>query len=222
MNKGPAEPQHDGRRQHALQPCAALHAEHGRRIEADQVAHREQQQRQRQHEAEPEATRHVIEFGRVLFQRGVFRFERHPAYRTTAWAHLTDLRMHGTGVDRIGRHCGSGGGLAFGVEITQRVSVELGDATSAAEVIGLAVVGRHFFRIRGGLHAAHRIGKRLVDDGRCRRIAMVVRMAAAAGGSLGFFGGATQVSAFHVVLSCCWVWRDFRREISLRDLSNLS
>ncbi len=68
-------------------------------------AHLQREDRHRQHEADPEAPRHVGEFGIGAAIGGhQFGFERHAADRAGARPDLPDLRMHRAGVDRALRH----------------------------------------------------------------------------------------------------------------------
>ena len=72
-------------------------------------AHLQRDHRHGERERDPEAPRHVDEFGvRAFGRRRDLRLQRHAADRAAARADLADLRMHRAGVDRArgGDFCG--------------------------------------------------------------------------------------------------------------------
>ena len=102
----PAGPQHDGRGERELNPVRQRRIDQA--MAADEMAaHFQHDGRQREHEADPEAARHVGEFGigRRIEARDL-RLQRHAADRAASGADLADLRMHRAGVDRAFRHRG--------------------------------------------------------------------------------------------------------------------
>ena len=135
--EGPARPQHHGRGEHHLDPVRQRRVDPA--VTADQMPpHLEHHRRNREHEADPEASRHVGEFGigrRV--QAGHLGLERHAADRATSRTDLADFRMHRAGVDRALR-CRRLR-LAL-VEPGFWIGGELGAAAGGAKVIRLAAV----------------------------------------------------------------------------------
>ena len=106
------------------------------------VAHHEREERERQDEAHPEPACHVDQLGVRPFLGGDGDgLQRHTADRAVTRALLTDLRVHGTGVDAVlvrwlrRRH-------GDGIRIPRRVGEELFPATVAAEPVGGASVIR--------------------------------------------------------------------------------
>jgi len=103
---------------------------------ADKVpAHFQDDGRQREHQADPEAARHVGEFGigrRV--EACDLRLQRHAADRAASRANLADLRMHRAGVDGAFRHFGRRLRRAP-VEIFCGIGGEFAAAAGRAEMI---------------------------------------------------------------------------------------
>ena len=104
--KRPPRPQHDRGSKHQLNPVRqglvnpAVTA-------GKMTAHLQDDRRKGKHKADPEAPRHVREFGiwrRV--QRCHFGLQRHAADRAVSGTDLADLRMHRAGVDRAFRRGG--------------------------------------------------------------------------------------------------------------------
>ena len=150
--------------------------------------------RNRQRQADPEAARHVDEFGIGAGVGGRhLRFQRHAADRAGAGADLADLRVHRAGVDGAFDHR-----LRFaGLEVLVGIAGELGLAAVAAEVIGGAVVlvavlgGR---RING--HAADGID--LASRGLFG--ALLRQILVGIGRELGFAAGRAEVIGLAAVL----------------------
>ena len=101
LQQRPARPQDHGRRQQELKPQ--------RRLRGDQCvepkprkmgAHFQEDERRRQGGADPEPPGHVREFGvRLALDAGGDRLQSHAADRAVARPLLTDLGVHGAGVD---------------------------------------------------------------------------------------------------------------------------
>ena len=127
----------------------------------EMAAHLERDHRDGEREADPEAPRHVDEFGiRARRPRSRLRFERHAADRAGARADLADLRMHRAGVDRARRRGPRRRLAGCGREVARRVRDEILAAAGAAEIRCRAVV---FRLVLGGRridrHAADRIAR---------------------------------------------------------------
>ncbi len=118
----PAGPEHNRGGEHQLDPVRQVLLDPA--MAADQVtAHFEDDRRQRQHEADPEAPRHVGEFGiGRRIQARHLGLQRHAANRAAAGTDLADLRMHRAGIDRAFRR---GGFRLALVEIGLRVAANL-------------------------------------------------------------------------------------------------
>src|SRR3546814_10697401 len=68
-------------------------------------AHLEQEHGHSERQSDPEAPRHIDEFGTESgLGRRDLGFERHAADRTGSWSRPTDFGMHRTGPDRGRRH----------------------------------------------------------------------------------------------------------------------
>ena len=127
-------------------------------MRADEVpAHFQHHHRQRQYEADPEAARHVGEFGIGATVGGRdLRLQRHAADWAGAGADLPDLGMHRAGVGRAFDH--RLGSFFFFGEIFLRISDELSAAARIAKIIGVAaIVGAMLGGVRIDRHAADRI-----------------------------------------------------------------
>src|ERR1700722_8692403 len=147
------------------------------------AAHLDHKRLDSQHQCNPEALRHVDQFGiGSLVERNLLRLERHAADRASPRTDLPDLRIHRTGVDRAG----SGGLLplwrghrlfGFGLEKAFRVGLEAFAAARAAKQIFAGLVLKPML---GGLaldlHAADRIDRNL-----CILLGYALMLAAAAG-----------------------------------------
>src|SRR5512136_2970341 len=92
---------------------------------------------QRQHQADPEAARHVDEFG-IGSDLGArdFRLKRHAAHWARAGSDLADLGMHRASVDGAFAH---GLGFAY-AQIFLRIADELGAAAGGAEIKSMAAM----------------------------------------------------------------------------------
>ena len=97
---------HDGRGERQLNPVRQGLVDPA--VTADEVAaHFQNDGRQRQHEADPEAARHVGEFGiGRRIEACHLGLQRHAADRAAAGTDLADLRMHRAGIDRALRRGG--------------------------------------------------------------------------------------------------------------------
>ena len=108
------------------------------------AAHFERNHRDRENQSDPQATRHVDQFGvGARVGRHGFRFERHPADRTITRPHLPDLRMHRAGVDRASRRGVRHRRDRLRLEIPRRLRDEFLAAFRRAEEVLLAgILGR--------------------------------------------------------------------------------
>ena len=155
----PACPNDDGRGEHKLDPVRQGLVDPA--VTADQVAaHLKDHRRERKHEADPEAARHVGEFGigrRV--EAGYLGLQRHAADRAIAGTDLADLRMHRAGVDRAFRYGGFRGLLLR--DRPCGIGGEFGSAAGRAEMKGFAAVVEAMLAGRGiDRHAADGIAHR--------------------------------------------------------------
>ena len=150
----PAGPQHHGCCKGELNPVG----QRGREpVRAEMVAHLDGHHRHRKRKPDPEAARHVDEFG--IGTGGSawhLRLQRHAADRAGAGADLADLWVHRAGVDRACDHW-----FRFALlEKFLRIGGELGAAVVAAEIISRALVVSF---VLGGrridAHAADRIDR---------------------------------------------------------------
>ena len=133
----PARPDHHGRGEDQLNPVRQGRVDPA--VTADQMtSHLEDHRRKREREADPEAPRHVGEFGigRRIEARHL-GLQRHAADRAASGADLADLRMHRAGIDRAFRRLGLRPAVA---EIGVGVGGEFGAAAGRAEVMGCAVM----------------------------------------------------------------------------------
>ena len=102
----PTRPQHDRRAQKELSPPRHVPAHpFGVTPGGNEMRHRHDEHRERERRADPEAARHVAQFGIVLdnFRGDGFRLQRHPTLGASARMVLLDLRVHRAGVDGFGR-----------------------------------------------------------------------------------------------------------------------
>jgi hypothetical protein len=133
-----AGPKDDGGCEHELYPGR----EPGRHevVEAQRrnmAAHLENDDGYGEHEADPEAARHVGEFGIGAGLAGYLeRLEGHPADRTAPRPHLPDLGVHRAGVDRAGDYRRRRGRLAVVLGIGLKFLL----AAVGAEVEGASVM----------------------------------------------------------------------------------
>ncbi len=156
LEKRPAGPERHRGCEDQLYPVGGL-GSHDLHQAAHMSAHLQDEHRDGEGQTDPEPAAHMRQLGigsAVGGHRG--RLQRHPADRADARPDLPDLRMHGTGVDGAGRRLRTC--VLPGLQMTERVSFELGPAGSRTEEIGpacvLRMVGR---RRRIDAHPTHRI-----------------------------------------------------------------
>jgi hypothetical protein len=133
-------------------------------VEAGKMrAHFQDDERYRECRADPEAACHIDQFFiRSGFGCGAYRFERHAADRAGARAHLPDLRVHRTGIDRARRRGRCGLGFA---QILCWIGDELAAAAARAEEILVALVRVPMRRLRRiDRHPAYGIGNGAFAD----------------------------------------------------------
>ena len=130
-------------------------------VEADpghHVAHRVDEQRQGEERADPEAARHVDEFGiGSILEADRLRLQSHSADGAASRSYLPDFGMHGTGVNRpLGNVLDLHKMRAR--QIVLRVADELVLAPRRTEVMGCAVVlGDMRSTLDRHAHAADRV-----------------------------------------------------------------
>ena len=114
LEERPARPERDRRRERQLDPVGKRFR-HKLMQASEMPAHLEHEDGDGERERDPEAPRHVDEFGaRARRFRGDLRLQRHAADRAGAGMVLTNLRMHRAGVDRArGRRRRRGGAAAW-------------------------------------------------------------------------------------------------------------
>ena len=138
--EGPAGPQNDGRGQRQLDPAPGRRGE-----EIEPMAdHGEQGHRDRERQRPPEAAPEVDQLRALaVFEARHLRLERHAALRARAGMVLTDLGVHGAGVDRSRRRFGGPDRrrtCLHPIQVLRWVRDELGLAAGAAEVHGSAAM----------------------------------------------------------------------------------
>ena len=100
LEKWPAGPQHDRRRENELNPVQNYRRKQHMEI-GEMSAHCERNHRDRKGQRNPKAPGHINEFrARASRFGGDFRLQRHAADRASAGVVLTNLWMHRAGVDR--------------------------------------------------------------------------------------------------------------------------
>lgn len=101
LEEGPARPENDGQRKHQFEP--ALRS--GRHQAQAVSAHCQDRDHDRQRQRPPEAAGEVAQLRVVVVCRRLRdqRLQRHPALGAVARPILSNLRVHGTGVDRRAR-----------------------------------------------------------------------------------------------------------------------
>ncbi len=127
-------------------------------MRADEVpAHFQHHHRNGEHEPDPEAARHVGEFGiRAAVGGGDLRLQGHAADRAGAGADLADLWMHRAGVD--GAFGDGFGGFFFFRQVFLRVGGELVFAAGSTKIIRVtSIVGVVLGGVRVDRHTADRV-----------------------------------------------------------------
>ena len=97
----PTSPPHDGEAERSLDPRHRIIMRSPFAETRNHVWHRQQQDRKSKNRGDPEPSRHVAQFRVVLFDRRIFRLQRHSADWAVARMILFDLRVHRTGIIRL-------------------------------------------------------------------------------------------------------------------------
>ncbi len=181
----PAAPHDDGCGENKLDPVRQGWVDPA--VAANEMAaHLQHHRRHGQRKPDPEAPRHVREFGigrRV--EAHDIRLQRHAADRAASGADLPDLGMHRAGVDRTFRH---GGFCRLLLEIGLGIGGKFGFAAGRTEVESFATVVESVLAI-GGIdhHAANGIAHRGIGLMPMMSMVGLVIMAATAASRRGRF-----------------------------------
>ena len=174
----PARPDHDRCRRDELNPVRQRLVDPA--MAADQMpAHLEDDCGQRQHEADPEPSGHVRQFGiRCGVQRCHFGLQSHSADRAVAGPDLPDFRMHRACVNGAFRNRLLRRGLGL-IEVGFRSGRELRATACRTEMVGAALVIEPVLaRRRVDGHPANRVEDFLLFRGRLMMPVIAVGLAA--------------------------------------------